>query len=81
MTHGYAASQTDTHGCTNVVRNRCTKHTHLSPTTVISLPSAHLIRMKIRSPQVACPPVEPRVAGSNPVAHPKTPSASCTCIY
>jgi len=25
--------------------------------------------------------VEPRVAGSNPVAHPKTPSASCTCPY
>ena len=25
--------------------------------------------------------VEPRVAGSNPVAHPKAPLASCTCIY
>ena len=59
--------------CTNGRTISCTKATHRSPTTLVLSPLVHPILLKTRGPHFGTCPVEPRVAGSNPVAHPKTP--------
>lgn len=48
------------------VAHRCTKASHLSPNTLISLSAAHSIHLKTRVPQNENRSTNQKVGGSNP---------------
>jgi hypothetical protein len=48
----------------------CTNTTHFSPIILTSASQQDSILLKMHTPQNEKPTVAPRVAGSNPVAHP-----------